>query len=109
MLKAGVPGEPPAPIFVEADSTSVTIDVQPSVDANGSPITLYEIWHDIGENVQEIDQKVTDYDGESPRHTITGLTPGLFYKFAVIAINAEGPSTMSTYVTVATSSLPAQP
>ena len=44
-----------------------------------------------------------------PRHTITGLTPGLFYKIAVVAVNGEGPSDMSTYVTIATSALPDPP
>ena len=56
--------------------------------------------------MQEIDQLVEDYDGASLRHTITGLDSGLYYKFAVIALNSEGSSAMSTYVTIATSELP---
>jgi hypothetical protein len=50
-----------------------------------------------------------DYDGVSLRHEITGLDIGLLYKFAVIAVNSEGNSEMSSYVTIATSSLPDQP
>ena len=42
-------------MFVSADSTTVTIDVVVSTEANGSPIKAYQIWHDIGENVQDID------------------------------------------------------
>ena len=62
------------PVFVSASSNEVTIDIVESEDANGSPIYAYEIWRDIGENLQEIDTKVEDYDGVSLRHTITGLT-----------------------------------
>ena len=48
---AGVPKVPPAPEFVSANTNSITIDVLESENANGSPISRYQIWRDIGENV----------------------------------------------------------
>lgn len=52
---------------------------------------------------------VADYDGVSPSHSISDLTSGLYYKIAVVALNAEGSSDKSTYITIATSELPDQP
>jgi len=108
-LKAGAPLPPQIPQFVSADSTSITIAILPSINNNGSPIYEYQIFRDIGENVDEINIKIEDYDGASETHQITSLTPGKFYKFATKALNSEGESTLSDYITIATSDLPAKP
>ena len=50
LLKAGVPEKPPKPLFVSADSTSVTIEILRSNFANGSPISEYQIWRDKGQS-----------------------------------------------------------
>lgn len=52
---------------------------------------------------------MTDYDGTFAQHTITGLDAGVYYKFAIIAINGDADSNMSDYVTIATTELPDQP
>jgi hypothetical protein len=83
--------------------------VIPSENSNGSPITNYEIWRDIGSNLGDIDTQETDYDGTSAQFTITGLDPGIFYKFAILAVNVEGKSDLSTYLTIVSSELPDKP
>jgi len=54
LLRAGVPKAPPAPLFLEADSTSVTIQVLETQDNNGAPITAYEVWRDNGDNLNPV-------------------------------------------------------
>jgi titin len=109
LLMAGVPERPPPPVFVSADATSITLEVLPSRDSNGSPISSYELWRDSGENLEAISIQVADFDGGTTVHQVTGLDPGLLYKFAVYAINAEGTSQSSLYTTMASSELPSKP
>ena len=92
LLMAGVPERPPPPVFVSADATSITLEVSPSRDSNGSPILRYELWRDSGDNLEAISTQVAGFDGSTAMHQVTDLDSGLFYKFAVYAFNAEGPS-----------------
>jgi hypothetical protein len=42
-------------------------------------------------------------------YTISGLTPGVIYKFASLAINSQGESEMSHYVLIGATELPPAP
>lgn len=46
-----MPEAPPAPVFIDATSTTVTLYLQPSPDDNGARITNYELWLDAGNNL----------------------------------------------------------
>jgi hypothetical protein len=50
LLAAVKPSAPPAPIFVSADQTTITLQFERSADNGGSPITKYELWRDDGLN-----------------------------------------------------------
>jgi hypothetical protein len=89
---AGPPERPPPPELIEADATSITLQVQPSRDSNGSPISSYQLWRDTGEGLQDISTQVPDFDGSTITHTVTGLEQGRYYRFAVYALNDEGTS-----------------
>ena len=91
-LKAGVPIPPPTPLFIEADSTSVTISILETHNINGGKIVAYKIWRDDGNNINPTTTLATGYDGHSPIFKGTGLTPGLLYKFSVSVVNSEGES-----------------
>ena len=66
LLKAGVPKPPPAPLFLSADSTSVTIQILPTQDNNGAPVLAYKVWRDNGDNLNPVQAEVHNYDGTSP-------------------------------------------
>ena len=46
-----VPEAPPAPVFYDADSTTVTLILYPSADDNGARIVNYELWIDDGDDL----------------------------------------------------------
>jgi len=66
-----IPNTPPAPKFVSATDTSVTVDLFYADDDNGSRIKLYEIWIDKGNDLSSAFSKVTTYDGIIKSHTLT--------------------------------------
>jgi len=109
LLKAGVPVAPPAPLFLWADSSTVTIQILPTLDNNGAPVSRYQVWRDNGENLNPVQAAVPEYDGTSAVFTVPGLTAGKIYKFSVLAVNSEGESDLSLYTPAAVSPLPNQP
>ena len=46
------PSTPPAPQFVSATGTSVTLNLFYSADDNGALVQAYELWIDAGNNLQ---------------------------------------------------------
>lgn len=81
-------GEPPAPVrptYLSSTATSITLEFYHDiVDNGGSQITSYKLKRDEGNSTSgsgDIDVLVTGYDGSSESHEVTGLTPGLIYRF----------------------------
>lgn len=104
-----MPKSPPAPLFISADSTSVTIQILPTLDNNGAPVQSYQVWRDNGDNLNPVTERVAEYDGTSPIFAVPNLTAGKIYKFSVKAVNSEGESAISIYMAAAASSLPSKP
>jgi len=68
---AGSPQAPPQPTYVSSTSTTITIQIQATLSTNGSPITRYEIWRDLGSNdAAGLTTNVTSYDGKSMQFQI---------------------------------------
>jgi hypothetical protein len=106
---AGVPSRPPRPYYVSSTSTSITLMILPIVDNRGSHIIRYELWRDAGDFSSDVNIRDMIYDGFSTTYTVNGLTPGVIYRFAVIALNGIGYSLYSYHTIVASAVLPSAP
>ena len=104
------PERPPAPTFVTATDTSITINMYKTIDTGGSEIYRYELYRNQG-GVSTDYTKVETYDGQAFTHTLTeaddDLTSGIIYKLRVLAVNAYGSSGLSDEVNAGVSSFPA--
>jgi hypothetical protein len=109
MLMAGVPTAPPTPTYISSTDTSITVQFYTTSNSNGSPITSYEVWRDLGDGMSEMTHKETTYDGSSMQFTLSGLTPGKVYKIANKAFNNIGSSAFSDYVMIGATLLPDPP
>ena len=109
---ATLPERPPAPAFLTATSTSITVNLFSSSNTGGSEILYYELYRNIG-GVATDYQKVNTYDGNSVQHTLTvaddNLTQGIIYKLRALAVNAYGSSDFSDEVDAGVSSFPGKP
>jgi hypothetical protein len=109
---ATIPVRPPAPTFLTATASSITLGLSQSLNSRGSDITHYELFRNTGgtSNSYII---VSTYDGQSNSHILTTLldfiAAGSIYKFKYRAINSYGPSDFSDEVDGGISSFPAQP
>ena len=106
---SGKPLAPPIPKYVSSLDTSITLSFAESLDNGGAQISQYKLFRDDGNLSSDIVIEVTDYDGQSPEHTISGLVAGRKYRFAYQAENERGLSPLSPIVTIAASSLPDPP
>ena len=109
---ATVPVRPPAPVFVTATATSITLSLSPSSDDRGSHISTYRLSRNTG-GTSTTYVLVTSYTGTAQTATITttadGLVAGTIYKFVYSAVNSYGSSDTSNQVDCGVSSFPAQP
>jgi len=64
---------------------------------------------DEGDLQSAIETEVESYNGQDSQHEVTGLTPGLVYRFAYLAVNEFGTSVQSEVLTIAASALPNAP
>jgi hypothetical protein len=85
MLMAGAPTAPAMPTYISSTDTSITVQFYATSNSNGSPITGYEVWRDLGDGMSELVHKESTYDGTSMQFTLSGLTPGKIYKIANLA------------------------
>jgi Ca2+-binding RTX toxin-like protein len=95
----GLPGTPTGVVGVRGNTT-VTLSWTAPLSNGGSPITGYNVQVRSGTTIIR-----TDPVGTGTTATITGLTNGTAYRFAVQAVNANGPgafSALSAAVTPAT-------
>ena len=105
------PTRPPAPIFVTANSTSITLNILPSTDVGGSPILYYELWVNGGGSSGTFTQ-VTSFSGQQGQAVITtsdGLVAGKIYTFMQTAVNEIDSSDYSDTVVAGVSNFPDQP
>lgn len=116
VLAAVVPGRPAAPQFVSATATTITLQFSIPEDAGGSPLTLFELYVNDGNDSNDPATLVSTYTTNSLTHTLTtaadALTTGLIYKFKFRAINSIGNSEYSDtarYALVATPTAPSAP
>ena len=115
-IPADVPQAPPAPTFVEASDTSITIDLYLPLDYGGQSLTSMELWRDDGEQAENPTfVQVTTYDsvGFSLQHVMTdaleSLVTGKIYAFKTRASNPKGTSDFSDQVQIAMASPPTSP
>jgi hypothetical protein len=89
-----IPSAPPAPLFKEATSTTVTLTLLDSDDDNGVPISEYELWLDAGNNLLSTFHLVPGYDGVSSEYELLstdGLsTAGTKFRAKYRAKNIDG-------------------
>jgi titin len=99
-----LPG-PPTIRFVTAGDKATTISWNRPVSDGGSPITGYAVTPYIGSSPQ---QPVT-FNSTATTQTVSGLTNGITYRFAVQAFNARGTGAYSALSTPVTPGTPGAP
>jgi len=105
LLLARPPRAPPKPLYISSDSSSITLQILPSLDSGGAAVLAHEVWTETGGVLTQD----TSYDGVSPTHTLSGLSAGEVYRTAVRARNVVGYSDWSSYLEIAASELPPAP
>lgn len=106
---ATVPIPPPKPFYISSTDTTITIGLLGTKDNGGSRILKYKIFRDAGNLSSPVNIEETTYDGFGSTFTITGLTPGVNYRFRYFANNKFGDSAPSLTLTIASSYLPEPP
>lgn len=106
---AGVPQTPKKPTYISSTATSITLGIIYVDDDNGAAVDRYEIYKDGGNFTSTVSTLVSGYNGNDPQFTVTGLTPGVIYRFGLVAVNKIGPSQMSNFSTFASASNPSKP
>lgn len=89
------PERPPAPTFVSADSTSVTLGFLPSRNDFGIRVVGYELYIDEGDNTLSQFRKLSSYSVFKKLHTLTVVNDGLgalktLYRVKLRAVNERG-------------------
>lgn len=114
---AKAPEAPPAPTTLSTAATSITLQINPTLEDNGAPATIYKLYMDSGVLSSGISSTpihtITDYDGTARTYEVTqateGITSGEKYRFVTTATNAHGESLPSKEVRPAVGHLPAKP
>ena len=106
---AGVPERPPRPLYLSSTATTIELQILPVIDNNGAIVTKYHLYRDLGDYSSTVSTPVTGYNGMDSTYTVTGLTPGVMYRFIVQAENSVGLS-LQSYQTIAIAArLPSAP
>jgi len=101
---AAVPEKPPAPTLGAATDLGVTLNLLPSTEDGGSPITAHKIFRDDGTGLGPISYPYNHalYDGSASGYTATiatdALVLGTTYRFVYVATNAFGDSAYSLHL-----------
>jgi hypothetical protein len=113
IVAAVSPGKPAAPRLGSASSSTISLLLSVPEDSGGSPLLLFELFINNGDDGQEANTQVTTYTASSLQHSLTvaadGLVSGLIYKFRFRATNAVGTSEFSDTVRYALADPPAAP
>jgi hypothetical protein len=115
ILPFNAPDAPPAPYFISATQTEVTLGFSESLGDNGNPISSYELWIDAGDDTLSDFTQVTTYPSYASQHTLTVVDDGLgsletVYRVKFRAKNANNNySPFSNELIFALGALPSQP
>jgi hypothetical protein len=110
LLAASKPSAPPAPIFVAATSSTISIKLGPSLDNHGSVISAYELWADNGD-LSSAFAKLESYTGVQTTFTIdqaieTSMVSGRVYRLKYRAVNEIGAGDFSSVTSIAMADKP---
>lgn len=115
-VAADAPDAPPAPSFVEASDTSITLAISLPLDNGGQILTSIELWRDDGAQLGNPSYvQVGTYDTTSftLSHTLTvtddSIETGKIYSLRTLATNAKGSSEFSERVQIAVTAPPPAP
>ena len=106
---ADAPASPLAPSKVSADRTSIQISWQAPNDDGASEITGYKVFWDNNTGTVDTVNAIATVNAQTLTYLKTGLTEGLFYKFAVLATNEIGESEVSDSASIIAATIPGQP
>lgn len=105
----GPPEMPERPTYLSSTGTTITVAITPVSDNNGAFVTKYYLFRDAGDYASEVNIPVSNYDGVELTYTVTGLTPGLKYRFTLQAENYAGKSPVSYETIIVAAELPSKP
>lgn len=106
---ASVPVAPAKPTYFSSTDTTITLVFEHSTDNGGGKIEKHILFRDGGDLSTPVETEVTDYNGVDKQYTVTGLSPGVKYRFNYAAHNFLGDSPKSLTLTASSSSLPDPP
>ncbi len=98
-VRAGVPGAPPN--FVPSPGDGRVVLGWDAASANGSPVTRYEVQWRVANSGHGWPGWSPVLGGSTARDsTVTGLTNGVLYEFAVRAVNSTGAGASASHSTM---------
>lgn len=106
---ATVPRAPLAPTLVTSDSSSLTLQINPSLDNGGSPIIAYKLFMDngtLGSDFTLVDTFTDAYVTYTLDSINDPIESGGKYRFIAVATNSIGDSEASDEVRFTVSNLP---
>lgn len=106
---AGVPSRPFRPLYKSSTDTTIEIEIIPVLDNKGSYIQSYKVLRDNGDFNSDVDIVVGSFTGSTLTQTVSGLSPGVKYRFGITATNEIGESEISQFTIIAAASLPSAP
>jgi len=102
IIAALSPAKPDPPRLVSATSTEITLQFATPADSGGSPLTLFELFVNDGDDANDATDPVVSYTSNAPQHVLTtaadGLETGKIYTFRYRATNSIGNSELSDAV-----------
>ena len=109
---AKAPEPPQAPTVITTGSDYIDLQVNPSLEHNGDPITRYGLYIDAG-TLDSAYSAVTSYSDSGNVFRVTlangSMTSGEKYRFVTTATNTQGESAYSAEVRAAVGLVPSQP
>ena len=106
---AQAPIAPAAPTKASAAKTSIQITWQAPTDDGSSEITGYAVYWDNNSGVIDASTAIATTDAQTLTYSQSGLSEGLYYKFAVLATNDIGSSPISGSVSIIAATAPGNP
>ena len=99
---------PERPRYISSTGTTISLQIIPVEDNNGAYVTKYYLFRDGGDYSTDVNIPIPSYDGQSLTYTVTGLSPGLKYRFVEQAENAAGKSPISYETIIVAAELPSK-
>lgn len=110
---ATAPEAPQTPTVLATDGSSITLQINPTLEHNGAAVLSYALYMDSGSLGSQAFTLVSGYDGVAETYVVTtgveGVVSGEKYRFVTTATNVHGESARSAEVRPAVGALPATP